>query len=138
MPRRPDRDCLGCHKATDPTTLLKGRCPTCAGAKQEHTNATRSDDARYQTAAWHRFSLWLRGLNPICQHIDEHGKQCTQWSRMVHHIKSVAEYPHLMYVAENCVCLCFRHHSPELTTGKFAPTEIRHMVLPGHDKVVTH
>jgi len=119
--------------------MLKGRCPDCANAQQVQTNATRTDDARYQTSAWHRFSKWLRGLNPVCQHIDtESGEQCHAPSRMVHHIKPVDKYPNLMYVAENCVCLCFKHHSPELTTGNFAPTVIKLGLLPSYSKQAAH
>ena len=89
------------------------RCPKHAEQAKQREYSERNEDEvmkLYRTQRWERFKRYMRALNPLCQRILEDGTQCEQFSTILHHIVSPRVTLHLMFDAENILCVCESHH----------------------------
>ena len=82
-------------------------------AKRREYDERNSDEVRklYHTKRWEHFTWYMIVRNPQCQRLVD-GKQCEQFSKICHHIVSPREALHLMFDAENILCVCVAHHPP--------------------------
>lgn len=88
-------------------------CPTHAEQHKQRGYAERNADEvmkLYRTQRWERFKRYMRMRNGLCQRILGNGKQCDRIAVILHHIISPRIAPELMFVAENILCVCERHH----------------------------
>jgi hypothetical protein len=113
-----------CNRPGCPT-LVKGNkfCPIHAEqAKQREYSERNADEVMklYRTQRWERFKRYMRARNPLCQRILEDGTQCEQFSTILHHIVSPRVTLHLMFDAENILCVCAQHHPN--TPGELDPS----------------
>jgi hypothetical protein len=104
-----------CNRPGCPT-LVKGSkyCPRHAEqAKRREYDERNSDEVRklYHTKRWEKFTWYMIVRNPQCQRLVD-GKQCEQSSKICHHIVSPRVALHLMFDAENILCVCVAHHPP--------------------------
>src|SRR6267378_4152840 len=81
-----------CNRPGCPT-LVKGSkfCPKHAEqAKRREYDERNADEVMklYRTQRWERFKLYMRARNPQCQRLLENGKQCEQFSTVLHHAVS--------------------------------------------------
>jgi hypothetical protein len=67
-------------------------------------------DKRYNTAVWRQTSQNVRRYNPICQLLDDTGKQCTNKADVVHHLRDPKDAPELFLDWHNLVAICTEHH----------------------------
>ena len=116
MPTAPPKDCLRCHKATTDGNVCK-ECK--AKTKTERDNSVKH---LYDSRVWRsRFSPMMLRLNPICQRLDDDGKQCDRPATVVHHLRSPRECPTRFLDPTNVVCVCERHHPPDAGTPNWKP-----------------
>jgi hypothetical protein len=91
----------GCGKA--------GHGPYCPDHVQNNDRSNKDADECYKSAAWTKFSKFLRLRNPICQKLWK-GQRCMRPSALVHHIVSPRMAPARLLDPTNCACLCRQCH----------------------------
>jgi hypothetical protein len=111
-----------------PELVTEGRC---AKHTEQHKRAEQdrrnADEVMkvYHTKRWERFKMYMRSRNPLCQRILDNGKQCEQFSKILHHIISPRVRPDLMFDAANILCVCQAHHPStegEEDPSRYVPT----------------
>src|SRR2546423_12174942 len=63
----------------------------------------------YKTARWVKFAALVKNCNPQCQRT-VNGQQCTQPSKVVHHLVSPRVRPELFLDWQYVVAICAEHH----------------------------
>jgi len=118
-----------CNKVGCPTLIKEGsHCAKHAEQeKQREYSERNADDVMklYRTQRWERFKLYMRSRNPQCQRLLDNGNQCEQFSVILHHIVSPRVTLHLMFDAENILCVCESHHpntAGESDLTRYVPT----------------
>jgi len=69
--------------------------------------------AYYKRAEWTKLRALCKSLNGRCQYIGLDGEQCTQPSRIAHHLISPRVNPSRVYDWQNLVMVCESHHPDE-------------------------
>jgi hypothetical protein len=82
------------------------KVPTAKSTHRGHDDKVRH---LYKTAQWLKFREQVKSCNPRCQRIIN-GEQCTQPSKLVHHIISPKVAPSLCYDWRNVLGVCAEHH----------------------------
>lgn len=80
----------------------------------------------YKTVEWLNVRDYVIRKNPLCQFVDDDGKQCDQASRIVHHIVDPKDAWELRAIWSNLVAVCALHHQGgqrgETQGYRYAPT----------------
>ena len=85
-------------------------CPKHLEPALPRTDRRESSAKRGYDGDWQRFRLWFLSRHPLCA--DCSVERATD----VHHIRKLADYPHLRLVESNCMGLCSRCH--KVRTGR--------------------
>jgi hypothetical protein len=131
MPERPLHSCAqpGCSNAAP------GGQPYCVSCQARRPKETRyPQDKKYNTADWRKTSANVRRYNPICQLLDDTGKQCTNPSAVVHHLRDPKDAPELFLDWHNLVAICEEHHGH--TRGETLGRRFCHTI--GFNRVFEH
>ena len=107
MPHLAPHSCAtgGCRNAVP---AGQPHCDSCQARRPKETRYPQ--DKRYNTAVWRQTSQNVRRYNPICQLLDDTGKQCTNKSDVVHHLRDPKDAPELFLDWKNLVAICTEHH----------------------------
>lgn len=105
MPYKSAHACSRCKKPTH----NKGLCLACAKKEKQLYDLQRGNSGeRGYDATWTKVRNIYAAEHPLCE---EHLKQGIDiLLDIVHHIKSVKEYPELRLVEDNLMSLCIKCH----------------------------
>ena len=78
-------------------------------AKSNRESYSDSMRPLYKTARWLKFAAMVKNCNPQCQRT-VNGEQCTQPSKVVHHLVSPKIRPELFLDWQYVVAICAEHH----------------------------
>jgi hypothetical protein len=113
MPERPLHSCAqpGCSNAAPGGQPY---CVSCTANRPPETRFRRYQSEilkLYNSRRWKvETSPIVRSCNPVCQYLDETGKQCHKPSRVVHHLVDPKDDISLFYDWTNLVAICDEHH----------------------------
>ena len=114
MPNRMPHSCAtgGCRNAAP---VGQAYCDVCAAKRTAADRTPSAVTKLYQTRRWkdpvNGVAILVRNKNPFCQYIHpETGIQCTQESKVVHHLVDPKDNARLFFDWANLVAVCTEHH----------------------------
>ena len=120
MPTAPPIACSKCSRAKPcECEKLPGK------GKPRQFYAKDNVDKLYDCSRWRKFSMLIRDMNPICQHVIK-GVQCRYPSKLVHHLISPRVDLARLTDPKNVVALCWNCHittEGELKGAIYCPTK---------------
>jgi hypothetical protein len=122
------------------------RCIDCTAAKANplaeepiKKSLKRRNQSFYGKKEWRiNTRLPMLAYNPQCQEL-EHGIQCTNPAKVLHHLVDPSDRPDLAFSPSNIVCLCLQHQNRGLRgdDGKanYVPTKWK---VPGTHELIAY
>ena len=111
MPNQPPHSC-GNNACKTPAPAGQTYCDAC---QAKRGSATRQRDPEieklYNSKRWRETSPLVKSKNPICQRLDDSGRQCTHASAVVHHLVDPKVNATIFFDWQNLVAVCTQHHA---------------------------
>jgi hypothetical protein len=114
----PERHLHSCNSGGCSNAAPAGQsyCDSCLARRKQTTSTkgpARPFSKLYDSSRWRGAtgtSALVRSKNPICQFLDDEGKQCTRASAVVHHLCDPKDNDRLFLEWSNLVAICAAHH----------------------------
>lgn len=116
MPNRPPHAC-GNNYCRTPAPAGQTYCPDCTAKRAAENPPERSHrgspeiEKLYNNRRWKGIIKLIKEKNPLCQYLDENGKQCQNPSTICHHLIDPKDRIDLFWDWANICAVCATHHA---------------------------